>query len=146
VIEDQRREEGKLTRERTRPHDVQPSPNGARLDLLTEISGGHCVLTVSNTGPVVPGDQAERLFQPFQRIARDQATHPDGHGLGLSIVRAIVTAHNAGTKVQLHPGGGLTVQVIFTPPRPGENGQRHDSTSAGTHDRPRRILRSPVQN
>jgi signal transduction histidine kinase len=83
---------------------------GGRLDLVTETRNQHSVLTVSNTGPLVPEDQAERLFQPFQRLGGERATHPDGHGLGLSIVRAIATTHDAGLKVQLRPGGGLHVQ------------------------------------
>jgi signal transduction histidine kinase len=118
---------------------------GGRLDVVTETSNQHSVLTVSNTGPPVPEDQAERLFQPFQRLGDDRATHPDGHGLGLSIVRAIATAHDAGLKVQLRPGGGLHVQVHFPAPRPGANGHRDGGMPTGTQDRPRRISRSPIR-
>jgi hypothetical protein len=37
--------------------------------------------------------------------------HPDGHGLGLSIVRAIAAAHDAELKTRLRPGGGLTIEA-----------------------------------
>lgn len=117
---------------------------GGRLDVLTETRNQHSVLTVSNTGPLVPEDQAERLFQPFQRLGGERATHPDGHGLGLSIVRAIATAHDAGLKVRLRPGGGLHVQVHFPAPRPAANGHRDGGMPTGTQDRPRRISRSPI--
>src|SRR6185312_7441745 len=51
---------------------------------------GRIVLSVANTGEVVPPEQVERLFEPFQRLRR---VADDGHhGLGLSIVRAIADA------------------------------------------------------
>jgi signal transduction histidine kinase len=86
---------------------------GGRLKVLTATTGGHAILAVSNTGPVVPQDQMDRLIQPFQRIGAGRATHPDGHGLGLSIVHAIATAHDADLKVTRRPGGGLNVEVRF---------------------------------
>lgn len=87
-----------------------------RIEVRTATEDQHSVLTVSNTGPPVQPDQAERLFQPFQRLDSDRAGHADGHGLGLAIVRAIATAHNARLKVGLRPGGGLDIRVDFPPP------------------------------
>ena len=51
--------------------------------------------SVTNTGPVIPPSDIDRLFQPFQRLDPRRTHHKDGHGLGLSIVRAIATAHGA---------------------------------------------------
>jgi signal transduction histidine kinase len=84
-----------------------------RIEVRTATEGQHSVLTVSNTGPPVPPDQAGRLFQPFQRLDSDRVSHPDGHGLGLAIARAIATAHNARLTVGLRPGGGLDIEVGF---------------------------------
>jgi signal transduction histidine kinase len=89
---------------------------GGRVEVRTETAGQDSVLTVSNTGPPVPLDQAERLFQPFQRLDSDRVSHPGGHGLGLAIVRAIAAAHHARLKVHLRPGGGLNIEVHFPPP------------------------------
>ena len=47
-------------------------------------------LEVSNSGPLVPPEQVETLFEPFRRLDGNRATHPHGAGLGLSIVRSIV--------------------------------------------------------
>ena len=49
--------------------------------------GDMAVLRVTNTGPPVPPEQVDRLFEPFQRLHR--TADDDHHGLGLSIVRAI---------------------------------------------------------
>ena len=76
----------------------------------------HCVLSVANTGPVIPADNIDRLFQPFQRIAPGRSGHPDRHGLGLSIVHSIAAAHDARLKVQAHPDGGLTIKAGFPSP------------------------------
>jgi signal transduction histidine kinase len=74
------------------------------------------VLTVTNTGPVVPPGEVERLFQPFQRLG--PARTGEGLGLGLSIVRAVATAHNAAVDAQARPEGGLEVRVSFGRPPP----------------------------
>lgn len=68
------------------------------------------VLTVTNTGPVVPTTEVARLFEPFQRLA---VRTGDGLGLGLSIVRAIATAHDATVTAASRPEGGLVVTVAF---------------------------------
>jgi signal transduction histidine kinase len=86
---------------------------GGRVEVRTETRYDHAVLTVSNTGLSIPGDQVDRLFQPFQRLAADRTSHPDGHGLGLSIVHSIATAHDANLNTRLRPGGGLTIEVHF---------------------------------
>jgi signal transduction histidine kinase len=86
---------------------------GGYLDARTEIRGTAVLLVVANTGPVVPQDQVDRLIQPFQRLGDVRATHPDGHGLGLYIVHAIATAHDAALNVSQRPSGGLRVQVSF---------------------------------
>ncbi|MGH3264969.1 MAG: sensor histidine kinase, partial [Trebonia sp.] len=68
-------------------------------------------LTVTNSGPVIPPTDLQRLKQPFQRLAADRANSGDGHGLGLSIVTAIVTAHGGTLNLEARPEGGLRAQV-----------------------------------
>jgi signal transduction histidine kinase len=53
------------------------------------------------------------LFQPFQRFGPRPARRDGGHGLGLSIVRAIATAHAATITAQPRPGGGLAIDATF---------------------------------
>jgi signal transduction histidine kinase len=86
---------------------------GGTVEVRTETRFGHAVLHVANTGPAVPADEIDQLFQPFRRLAGNSASHPDSHGLGLSIVHAIATAHDADLKARPGPGGGLIVAVRF---------------------------------
>jgi signal transduction histidine kinase len=94
---------------------------GGFVQVDTGTSRGHAVLSVVNTGPVIPPDEVERLFQPFQRLHSRRTADGDGHGygLGLSIVRAIAAAHDATITARALPGGGLAVDVAF-PPSPAE--------------------------
>ena len=86
------------------------------------VPGGHVTIEtsgtsirVTNTGPVVPEADLDRLFQPFQRLGAQRLRHRDGHGLGLAIVRAIAVAHGAALTAHPAPGGGLDVTVTFRP-------------------------------
>ncbi|WP_411077332.1 ATP-binding protein [Streptomyces sp. cmx-10-25] len=77
------------------------------------VAGG--VLTVVNTGPVVPPDGVEILFEPFRRGEGRDRTGP-GAGLGLSIVRSIAAAHGGSVTAVARgagEGGGLTVTVTL---------------------------------
>jgi signal transduction histidine kinase len=105
-------------------------PDG-RIEVATETRAGHAVLSVVNTGRVVPVTAVDRLFQPFQRLATDRIGHRDGLGLGLSIVQAIATAHDATVVVQPRPEGGLHVEVSFPTPS-----RRPDGPASSLDDGP----------
>ena len=69
------------------------------------------VISIANTGPVIPPEQVHRLFDPFQRLDRTRVD--DHHGLGLSIVRAIAIAHDATLTANARPQGGLSIEIHF---------------------------------
>jgi signal transduction histidine kinase len=118
---------------------------GGSIDLRTECRDGSAVLTVANSGLSVSGDDVDRLFQPFQRLGDDRTAHPGGHGLGLSIVRAVVTAHDAGLKIQLRPSGGLIVQIFF-PLSPLDGNNHGEAAVPATADIQRvRGVGSPIE-
>ena len=95
---------------------VRHNVAGGRAEVRTEVTNGRAVLSVTNTGPLIPPAEVERLFQPFQRLDPRRASYTDGHGLGLSIVRAIAIAHHADITACPGPDGGLSVSVTFPPP------------------------------
>ncbi|WP_300610591.1 HAMP domain-containing sensor histidine kinase [Trebonia sp.] len=82
---------------------------------------GRAELSVANTGPRVPPEEADRLLLPFQRggavgpvRTRPRSGPDDGLGLGLSIVAAIATAHEAAFRITPRlEGGGLTARLVF---------------------------------
>lgn len=80
-----------------------------------DYGSGAVALAVEDTGPGIPAEDRERVFEPFYRGS--DAAAP-GTGLGLAIVRTIAAAHNA--TIELGPGlpgTGLRVAVAFPPVR-----------------------------
>jgi len=105
-------------------HNVAPG----WIEVVTGGTEGRATLSIANTGPVIPESEISRLFQPFQpldrldrldrlcrlgRLDTDRTHNETGLGLGLSIVRAVVTAHDADITAHPRPGGGLRVTVTF---------------------------------
>ncbi len=74
------------------------------------IAGGEAIIDVADQGPgIAPKDQA-RIFDRFYRGAA-AAAHRQGFGLGLPIVREIVTAHRGRIDVASTPGAGSTFRI-----------------------------------
>jgi signal transduction histidine kinase len=86
---------------------------GGRVAIATATVEGGARITVGNTGPVVPPDEVERLFEPFQQLGGERIRHTAGHGLGLAIVQAIAGAHGAALTARSRPEGGLDIEVTF---------------------------------
>jgi len=85
---------------------------GGWVRLSVEESAGYGELTVSNSGPQVPGYELEHIFEPFRRLRSKTRTGSDkGVGLGLSIVRSVVRAHGGAIEATARPEGGLIVRV-----------------------------------
>ena len=89
---------------------------GGWIAVSTQLVEGRPTLVVSNSGPVVPPATVDDLYQPFLRLGGSRVGTAEGLGLGLSIVRAVTDAHNAGIVTVARPEGGLTIRVTF----PGE--------------------------
>jgi len=88
---------------------------GGGIDVTTTTTAGVAVLLVVNDGPAIPTDELERLQAPFERLGAARTGSGDGHGLGLSIVHAVVAAHGAQLTIGARPEGGLAVEVRFAP-------------------------------
>ncbi|HWD65976.1 MAG TPA: HAMP domain-containing sensor histidine kinase [Solirubrobacteraceae bacterium] len=86
---------------------------GGRIEVRTESAPGRATLTVVNTGPEIPAEQVDALFEPFRRRGSDRTSTGPHHGLGLSIVRAVAQVHQAELSAESPPGGGLHVTVSF---------------------------------
>jgi two-component system sensor histidine kinase TctE len=90
----------------------QPGVITARV--LADPFGKVLVLQVEDSGPGIPEQERELVFQPFYRAL---GTNVDGSGLGLPIVLEIARQHNAGIAIEdTHPGHappGTRVTVRF---------------------------------
>jgi signal transduction histidine kinase len=86
---------------------------GGQAEVSTALTAAGAVVSVSNTGTLVPPDAVQDLFQPFRQLGTQRTRHGEGHGLGLAIVRAIADAHGAALAARARPAGGLDVEVTF---------------------------------
>jgi hypothetical protein len=93
-------------------HNVDGGWVTVRTGTGTGTHGGRPVacLAVANSGPVVPADSVDELFEPFRRGGTAR-TASRGAGLGLSIVRAVAAAHGGEVSAVPQPAGGLEVTV-----------------------------------
>jgi signal transduction histidine kinase len=94
--------------------------------VVTGATAGRPFVAVANTGPVVTPDEVNRLFEPFQRLSTYSARSGDGLGLGLSIVQAIATAHDAILTARAQPGGVST----------SRSASRHQTLAPGSRPLP----------
>jgi signal transduction histidine kinase len=77
---------------------------GRPIELAASTREGWATLTVSDHGLGVPASQRETIFRPFERAV--SVRHYGGLGLGLFIVRTIVTRYGGAVHVEPRPGGG----------------------------------------
>lgn len=87
-----------------------PSGTTVRVGTSVDAEGSQPILrvTVDDQGPGVPEDLRDTLFEPFRQGEVGDAR---GAGLGLAIVRGIVTAHGGSVRVADAPGGGARFAV-----------------------------------
>jgi signal transduction histidine kinase len=81
--------------------------------IATGASNGQAFLRVSNGGRKIPDHAVSLLFEPFRRLDGDRLSDRGGAGLGLSIVRAIATAHSGQASATPLEEGGLMVTVTI---------------------------------
>ena len=72
--------------------------------IATNLISNSVKFTPQDTGPGIPKEKIETIFEPFEQLSKAYG----GHGLGLSIVRALVEAHGGKVWVDSAPGKGST--------------------------------------
>ncbi|WP_328334536.1 HAMP domain-containing histidine kinase [Kribbella sp. NBC_00382] len=74
---------------------------------------GRSFLRIANTGRPIPPDEAGGLLEPFVCGTGTRMSGDGGAGLGLSIVRAVVTVHHGDLVISPQPTGGLEITIQF---------------------------------
>ena len=68
---------------------------------------------VRDDGPGIPAPDLPNLFEPFYRVDRSRSRKTGGYGLGLSICKRIMEAHDGSIAVSNNPGRGATFVLTF---------------------------------
>jgi two-component system sensor histidine kinase AtoS len=85
----------------------EATPPGGRVSVELAVSGGTTVVHVADSGPGIPPEMIEHIFDPFI------TSKPRGSGLGLTISAGIAAAHHAKLLGTNLPGGGALFKVEF---------------------------------
>jgi signal transduction histidine kinase len=113
---------------------IKYTPNGGAITVSAQAYLRTVRIAVRDTGPGLPPDCLERVFDPFFRVQQGHRSGPKGLGLGLSIVRNLVELQGGQVTASNDPEGGA--EFAFTIPVPA----RAASTTATMHLRSGKIL------
>ncbi|HTT09169.1 MAG TPA: DUF4118 domain-containing protein [Gammaproteobacteria bacterium] len=104
------------------------TPAGSDISVSAAVTGTELEVSITDSGPGIPPDQIESIFDKFTRGERESAI--PGVGLGLAICRAIVEAHGGRIRAQNLGAGGA--RFVFTLPlgTPPPTPDTEDDTTA----------------
>ena len=97
--------------------------------------GGHIEITskektveVRNTGPEIPDEMKELIFERFFRVDKARSRATGGTGLGLAIVKHVAANHNGSIRLWSQPGTGstFTLSIPAYPDHEDESDERED--------------------
>ncbi len=84
------------------------TPKGGHVRIRLQREAGRAVIEVSDSGPGVPHDEIERVFE---RFFRGSSVSAGGSGIGLTVVRELVVAHGGDVRAANSGGGGAVFTV-----------------------------------
>lgn len=90
------------------------TPPGGRVDLYLDRDHDSARLRIEDTGPGIPEQEHETVFERFHRVTGADGAATPGSGLGLAIVRRVAQRHRLRVSLANRAGGGLVVSVTWT--------------------------------
>ncbi|HEY3278355.1 MAG TPA: heavy metal sensor histidine kinase [Syntrophorhabdaceae bacterium] len=95
----------------------QYTPSGGKITVTVQTGDdGAIQVDIVDTGMGIEAEHLAQVFNRFFRTGRARAQHPQGTGLGFSIVKSIMDLHGGAVIVQSEPGMGTTVTLRFPQP------------------------------
>jgi two-component system phosphate regulon sensor histidine kinase PhoR len=83
---------------------IKYTPDRGQIAMRAEIEPDSVTLEIENSGPGIPSDQLERIFERFYRVDAGRSREMGGTGLGLSIVRHLVARMGGHIEARSKPG------------------------------------------
>jgi signal transduction histidine kinase len=90
---------------------MRHTPESGRIILSAKQSGDWVELAIHDSGPGVPQDKLDHIFERFYRIDSSRQREDRGSGLGLAIAKSIVQAHNGQLSAESEAGKGLRIII-----------------------------------
>jgi len=89
------------------------SPDRKEVTVSLTAGPGSVTIAVKDRGMGIAAEDRDRIFESFFRSSRAVATNPAGVGLGLKIVKHIMSAHGGRVAVESVPGQGSVFSLVF---------------------------------
>ena len=90
---------------------VRYNREGGSVYVEVRAEAGRATVRVSDTGPGIPQEEQQKIFERFYRMERSRSKETGGTGLGLAIVKHVVQRHGGTVEVQSALGEGTTFTV-----------------------------------
>ncbi|HXT18980.1 MAG TPA: HAMP domain-containing sensor histidine kinase [Gemmatimonadaceae bacterium] len=90
---------------------VKYGPSGQTIVVGSTISGDRVRIWVEDQGPGIPHEHRHQVWEPYVRLTREAEATTGGSGIGLSVVRELVSLHGGRTRVEGAPGGGARIVI-----------------------------------
>jgi signal transduction histidine kinase len=92
---------------------VKYTPEGGDVHIETTVSGGFVNLVFQDSGIGISQEDLPHIFDRFYRVKAKATRHITGSGLGLSLVKEVVEAHQGYIDVRSNPDSGTTFILSF---------------------------------
>lgn len=92
---------------------IKYSPQGGPIIVRLEHQGRQVAISVSDRGIGIPPDALPHLFNRFYRVSSAGTRQVSGMGLGLYVVKEIVTLHGGSIQIDSREGDGSTFTVVL---------------------------------
>jgi signal transduction histidine kinase len=87
------------------------TPENGHIDLSARQFNQWVEFTIQDSGPGVPQDKLEHIFERFYRVDTSRQREDGGSGLGLAIAKSIIQAHNGELTAESEAGQGLRITI-----------------------------------
>ncbi|HAH87819.1 MAG TPA: hypothetical protein DCL60_10680, partial [Armatimonadetes bacterium] len=94
-------------------NSLRYAPRGSKITLEAYGEGNKAVITVTDEGAGIAPEHLPHLGERFFRVDAARTRGKGGAGLGLSICKSIVEAHNGQMTIDSAPGHGTSVTIII---------------------------------
>lgn len=99
-------------------NSLRYTPEGGMIRMSAQELRGKISLEIEDTGPGIPAEEIDHLFERFYRGDKSRQREAGGSGLGLAIAKSLVESQNGQITVESLPGQGA--KFVITLPVDGD--------------------------
>lgn len=88
-------------------------PDGQAVEISVDVTDSEVTVTIQDHGQGITEKELPFIFEPFYRVDKSRSKKTGGYGLGMSLSKKIIEAHNGTIEIKSTPGKGTTVFLRF---------------------------------